>query len=567
MSGLGRKRKDPMGMFGNKYKHPKMTPEEFEHQVTKEWEAQDAVNPHSADFHRVISGGEHGGPEQYPAGESLSGSLGVGGGGGPRPMAMDQGIGNTVNHIITYSGTSYVHSATHKSNVASDGAEFQVADNCWTKIPWEFMQASLTRDEGVQLSNRFLKWKASKVTVEIMNPTVIQEVGANIAQAGLNTNVNLYGYMDENLLMGWDDRPLTNRQAAPATAQSSFTALARSWKTNGIQDGKPLYLPEMELSAVRLWDATHPSCKQISCAQGDGMTFTHHIKSPYWRSTEEFTSLRYVSVYNGKDGSDIPSPGDAVDQSLNNWIRWDECQGAVGEVNIPQYSVPDPDNTSKPGLDKSVAYEWDIRNLSRQLQNGWARRGPYGLEQNLDPTDAAKDTVQTVADGAPPFMLYIDSDPIPGVWLQLQPQANGQSGTIASSCQIQFKISIHLTLSGCVPAVGKYYPSSTTENALQNIQNVYKEYGNSDRRALNRLPIYRPLATDWTRAPDRQVLVQYEEMTEKIERLEQQLKDMENRVETTQAISALQNPQTRDLTYRSLQEEIDKIVEARNNSK
>ncbi len=522
MSGRKRASRDPLGVFGKKHRP---FPTDYYDEGNRPQRESDAhVNPMNAQQQRRDLDGEEGGAEQYPAGQNLSGNA-TSSLGGPIQMAHDQGINNNVNHIITYSGTSYVHAANHKSSVVTDVGDYQVADNCWTKIPWEFMQASLTRDEGVQLSNRFLKWKATKITVEIMNPTVIQEVGANIAQAGLNTNVNLMGYMDENLLMGWDDIPLTNRVLGPSTQQNIFTALARSWKTNGITGGIPVYLPDMEISAVRLWDATHPSCRQISCSQGDSMVFTHHIKSPYWRSTEEFTALRYVSVYSGKDGTDIPDPGNDVDQSINNWIRWDEAQGAIGEMSKPSYSVPDPDNTSKPGLDQSVVYEWDIRNISRQLQNGWARRGPYGLEQNLDPTDAAKPTVQTVADGAPPFMLYLDSDPIPSVWLQLQPQANGQNGTIASSCQIQFKVSVHLILSGCVPATGKYYQTSTVNNSLDNIQNIYKEYGNSDRRALSRVPMYRPIATDYVRFADRQNAAKREALEQRLERVERELEE------------------------------------------
>ncbi len=559
MSGVGRKRKgrDPLGVFP-KRPPPKWT--EYEQATAGEREAESSVDPALASHHRHMTGGEEGGAEQYQAGEALSGTLG--GGMGPRPMSIDQGIGNNVNHIITYSGTSYVHSATHKSTNVTDDPSFQTGDNCWTKIPWEFMQASLTRDEGVQMQNRFLKWKATKISVEVMNPTVIQEVGANIAQAGLNTNVNLYGYMDENLLLGWEDRPVTNKTLTPGTQQQAFTKLARSWKTNGIAEGSPLYMPEMDISAVRLWDATHPSVKQISCAQGDGMTFTHHIKSPYWRSTEEFTALRYVSVYAGDSGSDLPDPGNDVDRSTNNWIRWDECQGAIGEMTKPQYSVPNPDNTSKPGLDKTVCYEFDIRNLSRNLENGWARRGPYGLEQNLDPTDAAKPTVQTVGDGPPPFMLYIDSDPIPSIWLQLQPQANGANGTIASSCQIQFKISVHLVLSGCVPAVGKYYVDpANSEAAFTQIQNVYKEYGNSDRRALNRVPLYRPVATDFIRNADRQVTRKRMELVDKVEELEAKIREMEERnaVESIPRVNRDPDPER----VAKMQAEINELIRQR----
>ncbi len=349
-------------------------------------------------------------PAQPPAGHGLSGSKKLGSG-GPIQFTADQGINNMVNHVITYSGTTYIHSATHRSNIKSDPATEQTNDNCWTKIPWEFMQGALTKDEAVQIQNRFLKWKATKVTLDIMNPTVIQEVGANIAQAGLNTNVNLYGYKDDNLLLGWEDQPGTDRDLEPGTAQKEYTDLCRSWKTNGIVDGRPIYCPNMDLSAVRLWDSTHPSVHQISCSQGDSMRYEHHVKSPYWRSTEEFTALRFMSVYSGVGNTGIPQPGLLADLTQHNWIRWDEHQGAVGELTIPSHSVNNPTGTDRFSLDKASGYEFDIRNLDRQLDNGWARRGPYGILQNLNPDDAAQDDVQTVANTPPPFMLYVEVTP------------------------------------------------------------------------------------------------------------------------------------------------------------
>ncbi len=464
-------------------------------------------------------------PEQVGGGRGLSGTKKMGGtAGGPLQTTADQGINNMVNHVITYSGTTYVHSATHRSTIKSDPGVEQTDDNCWTKIPWEFMQGSITKDEAVQIQNRFMKWKATKVTLEIMNPTVIQEVGANIAQAGLNTNVNLYGYKDDNLLLGWEDQPGTDRDLSPNAAQKAYTDLAISWKTNGILDGVPIYCPNMDVSAVRLWDSTHPSVRQISCSQGDSMRFEHHIKSPYWRSTEEFTSLRYMSVLEGVGNTGNPVPGLSADLTQHNWIRWDENQGAVGELTVPKHSVNSPTDSDKPTLDKASGYEWDIRNFDRQLNNGWARRGPYGILQNLSSTDAQKADVQTVANGPPPFMLYIDSDPIPSVWLQLQPQANGANGTIASSCQVQFKISIQLILSGCVPAVGKYYEETETTDALSTIQIRYKQYGNSNRRILNHIPWYRPLASDHIRFPFRLV---EGEIREQINRLKDRIVELE----------------------------------------
>ena len=118
------------------------------------------------------------------------GQTGATGGTPYQPIALQRHLGNrkTRSGRFVYSGTTYVGSAF------KDGYE-----NVWYRFPWEFTQSAIRSWESLLRAERWLFWRAYRISIEFKNPMSIQD--ATVAAsgdftAGQNLHAQLFGYMD-----------------------------------------------------------------------------------------------------------------------------------------------------------------------------------------------------------------------------------------------------------------------------------------------------------------------------------------------------------------------------------
>lgn len=87
-------------------------------------------------------------------------------------------------------------------------------------------------------------------------------------------------------------------------------------------------------------------------------------------------------------------------------------------------------------------------------------------------------------------MVYSSPDPIPSLWLTLQPQlASLTAGTGAAKVQVQFEISVSVDLTGRVPRVTR----AETPNTLPITGSSYLyDLGGVGTNNLNNIPLFVP---------------------------------------------------------------------------
>lgn len=314
----------------------------------------------------------------------------------PIPLARNQNQRTIDKKRLKFAGTTWVAAA-------NDGT----LDNVWSKFPWEFPTLFLRAENVMEICMSHLYWKADHIHVEFKNPVCVQNLGtstAGVVQSGVNTQAQLFGYADNNYLNGIDVWPCQGNSATQVT-QSDLGALVDSWSNHGYAAQDIVKLPTNSVLRNN-FTSSIPDCKEMGMGGGQKFDFGWNIHSPYWRETQ---SLR--TTY-----------GLVAGATMQVATRWDEYMGIVGRWTPLGTSVGH-------AVHETTTADHSDPSILTSVQTGDIE--VYGLS--------------TVC----PYMC---PDPIPGIYLQLQPQlASLGAGTGESICQLQFEIELDLSLTGRIP--------------------------------------------------------------------------------------------------------------------
>lgn len=169
---------------------------------------------------------------------------------------------------------------------------------------------------------------------------------------------------------------------------ADLSNLVDSWDTSGYIGGTPIFLPSSTVSQNNFTSGT-PDVKSLGMGGGQMEAFSWNIHSPYWRSTTNF----HDATVSGAAETYMP--------------RWDEWHGRIGIV----------------------------------AESGSTVQAP-----------TASRYTQPTSNGGNVSQAYMCPDPIPGLWLQVQPQlASLSTGVGDSACQVNFEMEVDLSLTGRVP--------------------------------------------------------------------------------------------------------------------
>lgn len=360
-------------------------------------------------------------------GSSGSGGTDPGVNGVPIELSHTQHSRKIDKFTIPYAGTTWVDMSTDGTN-----------ENMWSYFPWEFMKHAITSWTTQEIANKYMYWKATHIEIVFKNPICHQEISSagGTVISGLNTSAQLYGYLDDMYLQGIATRPFPNNDTVGTI--DSYYDLMRSWKNQGQSGGVITLLPKVNMEST-IMSHNYPDVKAISCSAGQSMQFGWNIHSPYWRATGDFMNTPQSS-------------GGASDNQL---LRWDESCGMIGcWFSATQNAV----------TVQSCPENFDTRQTATNVNWAGATFGTGAVLTNF----------------GQPFMC---SDPIPRLYLTLQPQTGGiATGATPSQCQVQFEAHITIACTGRTPRILNIEPTNIKPNSGQ--------FGNG-REAVNTLPIYR----------------------------------------------------------------------------
>lgn len=341
---------------------------------------------------------------------SLDTAGGVGGGGGagpdPLPIALPQNARGVEKYRLKAAGTTFIR----------DGQGTGIdAESAWSRFPWENIQLFIADWTSIELQQRFLYWKATKITICFKNPLCIQEIGnatSGLVTAGQNLHAQLFGYMDDMYLLGVNN-PIK------AMVELDVNKLVQSWKNNGYSAGLPISLPEQNVSTnMALFQNNWPDVQNCGMGPGHTLGFAWNIHSPYWRSTAVFGCAMQTAA------------GTPIFVTANS--RWDERLGMISSIQTPTANVTVPTafytnvNATAPEATPLARAQWQSKALS---------------EQNLQ-------------------IPYMDPSPIPGIYFQLQPQLGAISTGVSSSvCQVQWEMTIDIVCTGKLPRTSNDQPT------------------------------------------------------------------------------------------------------------
>lgn len=374
------------------------------------------------------------------------GGTGAAGGvsGSPIPISLPQFTRKQDIYTLKFSGTTWVESSVANTR-----------HNNWHNMPWEFCRMFMAPDNIRELHSKYLWWKATNIQIQIKNPVCVQNIGtttSGLVQTGQNNQAQLFGYLDDTYLTG-----VTTKPGPTGSAQTTATFLGdlgHSFGGHGYNSttNVPQFLPSADIDQD-LFDHATPDVKTCGMGGGAAMEFGWNITSPYWRDTGELLWAAWNTT--------TPLVCSA----------WDERLGTTRDI-MPVGSVNASTATQfyGPGL----------------FARAGAAAAPIAQAVNPDSWNPLPTTI-VVADG----------DPIPKLWLQLQPQLNSvETGTAESVVQIQFEMSVTLLCTGRVP---RRINTAGGGIAYLNTNMSIPQYG-VGRQAVNTLPIYKPCGTDYITA-------------------------------------------------------------------
>lgn len=355
-----------------------------------------------------------------------SGRVGGGNAGDPIPMAFPQHQRAVDHFTLKAAGTTFI-----KPGVST------TSDNLWSRFPWELIQPFINDWTVFELCDKYLMWKTQNIGITFKNPLCIQEVGTNLATAGQNLHANLFGYMD-NMYINGTYNPFN---VGGTDTEVEINTLMLSWKHHGYSGGLPISLPQYTFADdTLLWQNNWPDVKQCGMGPGKSMSFAWNVNNKYWKSTDLFKSLPRLS------------PATTFQQGM--FCRWDERFGHISRVLHPatSHTLRSP-NANKQGVTNLERSQW--------------QSGIYG----------GNTTNQT-------SVFYMDPDPIPGLYLQLQPQLGAISTGISDSiCQVQWELTVNIVCSGRLPRM-------SNDGAINNQRNPDSMFGGPSAVAKDLQPFY-----------------------------------------------------------------------------
>ena len=360
---------------------------------------------------------------------------GTGVSGTPIPMVRKQGVRKIDKHVVTAGGTIWI----------KDGVESNAA-NHWTKFPWEYFRLFMNTQQLNELVYKYVYWKCMGVEIEIKNPVCVQETNTGAGgtvTAGQNLQANIFGFLDTMYATGlW-----THSGVTPDIKWSNEVAdgFCHALATNGYNaDGTPFILPSAQ-QEVRIFSSNHPDCKQIATGPGQALQFMWDVKSPYWRTTTEFCALPGVG------------DGEAYQFNADCLARVDEYLGRIGS----------PFDT----IGNQCVYQ--------------DQRIMLGNPANDEPRWNVASRAEAFGVKGMPFM---SSDPIPNLWLQLQPQLGAISTGVSNSvCQLQVELKYHFACTGRIPRMNRRGPLSSGTLYRDQSYTQYFKY-------VSGIPIFQPFS-------------------------------------------------------------------------
>lgn len=353
-------------------------------------------------------------------------------------------------YTVVAGGTTWVKSA-------NDGT----STNLWSYFPWEFINLFLTDMEAIEISQKYRYWKCVKAEVSFKNPKCVQSINAGTTPsdlAGVNDHAQLYTYLDDMWLTGVSQWPSIANDTLPVLA--NVQSLVNSWRTNGYTSGTARALEQLDQPVNRFYPAS-PDVETIVMGPGHESSYEWDCPSPYWRGTGEL--INGLPVQAGRE------TGQMV-ELRTGFSRWDEHIGSVGMLQ--GYDTADVVNMAV--LNPQTA-------VNQDPNAGTKWRGYTYLEASLQ------------SRYMPSQILFSTNDPMPRVWLTLQPQLGGlDSGIAQSSCQVDFEVKYTLLCTGRVPR--ELNPNSVLFTNPSNTRSagVFAQ----TMESVNYLPIFRPVKTE-----------------------------------------------------------------------
>lgn len=279
-------------------------------------------------------------------------------------------------------------------NSANDG----VNDNLWSNFPWEWVNMFTRDDVAIETFSSHLYWRATGLNIEFKSPAISQTGSTSatgVVQNGTNIQAQVYSYLDVNWITGIASGP-----RARGYTEAECNSLVASWDNHGYNGGTPLSLETTNLPTTAL-TPSYPDVKNSGMGPGQCLRHGWKITDKHWRATGELLGFNQSSpTY------ELVAPA------------WDQRSGYIGSTNVTPASC-------------TIASTLALRNNFNR-----------GVEQLIP------NAVQCIP------MAYRSPDPIPSLWLTVQPQlASLTAGVGQSKVAIQFEMSVDVALTGRVPRV------------------------------------------------------------------------------------------------------------------
>lgn len=370
------------------------------------------------------------------SGEGSGGSGGGGDGeaslGEPIQMMRQQHTNAIDKYTLKFGGTTWLGGGA--TGVAGE-------DNTWYRFPWESILDKVADWTGLEISQKWIYWKASKIHLQIKNPVCVQDIGSTtsgLATAGQNLHASLFGYVDDLYQLG-----VSNPFATMSNVD--MTELIRSWRNHGYENGLPKLLQAITVGdGGGTFQNNYPDVKQCGMGNAHSLDFSWNIHSPFWRSTDELVARPTLSAIGG------------VHPQLMG--RWDENMGFI---------------STRTGVDSYVYWMGSI-NTPTLISSSRAQWDRYPNIESL----------------AIPGRLqwpYADPNPIPGCYLQLQPQIGSiTAGVSQSICQIHFEMEIEIHCRGRLPRMG------ADKQSFNNPPSVDNKLNGQPATLIRNVPIFVP---------------------------------------------------------------------------
>lgn len=361
-----------------------------------------------------------------------------GGSGNPIPLMHSQGDRKETIYTAKAAGTTFIEAANNGT-----------ADNLWTNFPWEFPRFYISNDEFQQMYSTHLYWKCEHLKITFKNPVCIQEIGTGITQTGVNSQAQLFGYSDVNYMTGVNDKPGAH---ANTLTGAEFNNWMLSWRQHGYVANVPHPMQQTDIPD-KLFTSIDPDIKEIGMGPGQAMEFQWNIKNDYWRGTTEFAASGPITA-------------------TERMPRFDPYMGYVANFNQIGAAL---------GAGQDIMYVSPHSAVNRGDLTG------FSMDQVL--IGSASGGTNTF----PTVVPYACGDPIPKIWLNLQPQLSTfTSGTGRSMCQLQFELSMKMRLMGRVPRRNRIEAWGSNDM-------YHSEYGQG-RIATHTVPVFKPAMSNYNGA-------------------------------------------------------------------